>query len=211
MFLLVSSRTRGMACLFVIALLLSACGGGSTSSSGSNPGGTSGSVTSPGNDVVQFTVSGAVSESRTLTVHQADVNHATFVGSYDPTGNQIFNFFIKPSGNSSGNSTGDSISLSITKFTGPGTYTLQWSDQDKVENLDVGLSANGGADWSLQDSPGKTCQATVGAASSFTSGGQDMEEAQGTFSCPELDALALFSVKPIQVTSGSFTVFVPSV
>jgi hypothetical protein len=38
--------------------------------------------------------------------------------------------------------------------------------------------------------------------------GNTLEEVQGTFSCPELDALALFGVKPIQVTNGSFTVFV---
>ncbi len=194
-----------MACLFFITLLLSACGGGSTGSSGSTPGGNSG--TTPGNDVVQFTVSGAVSESRTLTVHSANVNQMNFVGSYDVTGNKIFNFFINPSGNPSD----DAVSLSITKFTGPGSYTLQWNDQDKVENLDVGLSFNGGVDWSLQDSPGKTCQATVSAASPLTNGGIAMEKVQGTFSCPELDAKALFGVQPIQVTNGSFTVFVRSV
>jgi hypothetical protein len=38
-----------------------------------------------------------------------------------------------------------------------------------------------------------------------------MEKVQGTFSCPELDAKALFNVQPIQVTNGSFTVFVKSV
>jgi hypothetical protein len=204
MFLRVSSRTRGMTCLLFIALLFSACGG--TSSSGSSGSPTGGSAAS-GIDVVQFTVSGAVAESRTLTVHPAEVNQMTFVGSYDTNANKIFNFFINPSGNPGA----DTFDLAITKFTGPGSYTLQWSDQDKVENLDVGLAFNGGVDWSLQDSPGKTCQATVSAASAQMVGGFTMEEVQGTFSCPELDAKALFDVKPIQVSNGSFTVFVRSV
>ncbi len=199
-----------MACLFAIVLLLSACGGGAPGSSGKTSGAASGSDIVPGNDVAQFTVSGAVSESRTLTVLAANVNHMTFVGSYDVTGNKIFNFFIDPTGNT-GNANSDTLSLSITKYTGPGTYTLQSSDQDTVENLDVGLAFNGGVDWSLQDSPGKTCQATVSAASSFMNSGLAMEKVQGTFSCPELDAKALFGVQPIQVTNGSFTVFVPSV
>lgn len=212
LFRLVSLRTCGMACLsvLVIALLFSACGGGSTSAPGSHPGGSNGSSggnVTAGDDVVQLTVSGAVSESRTLTVHPANVNQMTFVGSYDTTGNKLFNFFINPTANASD----DSVSLAITKFTGPGSYTVQWSDQDKVANLDVGLSVNGGVDWSLQDSPGKTCQAAVSAASSFVSGAFPMEKVQGTFSCPELDAKALFNVQPIQVTNGSFTVFVRSV
>lgn len=198
------SRPLGMACLVVVTLLPSACGAGSTGSSGSNSGG--GSITA-GNDVAQFTVSGAVSESRTLTVAPANVTHMTFVGSYDTSGNKVFNFFIQPSGNASG----DSLSLDISNFTGPGSYPLQGSNPDKTENIDIGLTVNGGVDWSLQNSPGKTCQAAVSAASAFTSGGVAMEKVQGTFSCAELDALALFGVQPIHVTDGSFTVFVPSV
>lgn len=191
-----------------IVLFFGACGSGAGGSSGSSQAGGGGGM-AVGDDVVQFTVSGAVSESRTLTVHQANVNQMTFVGSYDISSNKVFNFFINPSGNPSN----DTFSLSITKFTGPGNYTIQSSDQDKVADLDVGLAFQGGVDWSLQDSPGKTCQASVGsaAATSQTSGAFPLEKVQGTFSCPELDAKALFGVKPIQVTNGSFTVFVPSV